>query len=47
MTQTQQFIIELLKEGKGYMPVVLALLAGWHAPQPSWIKKKPLNKEEG
>jgi hypothetical protein len=47
MTANQQFWIELLKEGKGYIPMVLALIAGWHAPQPRWMKKKPESKEEG
>jgi hypothetical protein len=51
MTPTQQFILELLKEGKGYVqqlaPVLIALIAGIHAPQPKYMQKKIESKEEG
>jgi hypothetical protein len=35
-----------LREGKGYSAVLLALIAGWHAPQPKYMQKNP-GKEEG
>lgn len=45
MTPTQHFIIELLKEGKGYLKLLLpafgvGALTGWHWPQPWYMKKE-------
>lgn len=40
----QEFILKLSAEGRGWahmaMPVLTALIAGWHLPQPSWVKEK-------
>lgn len=40
MTTKEQFIIELLKEGREWFTAILTFLLGWHIKQPSWIKGK-------
>lgn len=47
MSGTQQFIVELLKQGKEYFEILLTAVAAWHAPQPGYMKKKVISKEEG
>lgn len=47
MSGTQQFIVELLKQGKEYFALLLTAVAAWHAPQPGYMKPKILSKEEG
>lgn len=38
-----EFIIKLSQEGRAWlallMPLLMTFLAGWHLPQPSWMKK--------
>lgn len=47
MSATQQFIIEVLKQGKEYFEILLTAVAAWHAPQPRYMRKKVISKEEG
>lgn len=45
MTSGQLFTVAILKI---VAPIITAYIAGWHAPQPSYIKKKPeLSNSQG
>lgn len=50
MTQNQQFILELLREGREYFKVVLPILLsgalGLHMPQPLWMNREKTPDEK-
>lgn len=35
----QEFILQLIAEGKDYLKMVLTFLVGWHLKQPGYMKK--------